>query len=58
MVGDCAFNYENLKGHPIGIAESLDEGDRAYKKIRGEADHFVPLYDPAVLTRYPDGEIR
>ncbi len=57
MVGDCAFKYGTLEGHPLGIAESLAEGDRAYRRIRSQAAHFIPLYDPEVLRRYPNGEI-
>jgi glyoxylase-like metal-dependent hydrolase (beta-lactamase superfamily II) len=56
-VSDCAFTYRNLDGHPLGIAESLIEGHAAYERIRKSVDHFVPLYDPAVLDRYRDGII-
>jgi hypothetical protein len=57
LIGDCAFKYGNLDGHPLGIGESLAEGDRAYRRIRAEAAHFIPLYDPEVLRRYPNGEV-
>lgn len=57
MVGDCAFKYGNVAGHPLGIGESLAEGHRAYQRIRTEAAHFVPLYDPEVLQRYPGGKV-
>lgn len=57
MAGDCAFKYGNLAGHPLGIAESLPEGDAAYRRIRANAAHFIPLYDPEVLSRYPEGVI-
>ncbi len=56
-ISDCAFKYENLEGHPLGIGESLAEGHRAYSRIRREADHFIPLYDPKVLERYPGGVV-
>jgi hypothetical protein len=56
-VGDCAFKYENLEGHPLGIAESLLEGEAAYGRIRDEGGVFIPLYDPAVLDRFPGGVI-
>jgi glyoxylase-like metal-dependent hydrolase (beta-lactamase superfamily II) len=56
-IGDCAFKYGNLDGPPLGIAESLEEARIAYSRIRREAEHFVPLYDPAVLERYPGGVI-
>lgn len=56
-ISDCAFKYGNLEGHPLGIAESLAEGDRAYRRIRREVRHFIPLYDPEVLRRYPGGMV-
>jgi glyoxylase-like metal-dependent hydrolase (beta-lactamase superfamily II) len=56
-ITDCAFKYGNLDGHPLGISESLAEGSAAYSRIRREAAHVVPLYDPEVLDRYPGGLI-
>jgi len=55
MIGDCAMKYENVGGHPLGIAESLLEGATAYKRIRQEASIFLSLYGPEVLVRYPSG---
>lgn len=55
MTGDCAFMYGNVAGHPLGIAESILEGEAAYRRIRKEASIFLPLYDPEVLERYPRG---
>lgn len=57
MVGDCAFKYKNLEGLPLGIAESVMEGERAYRRIRKEATIFLPLYDPEIQSRYPNGHI-
>ena len=57
LIGDCAFKYGNLDGPPLGIAESLEEARTAYARIRRQADHFVPLYDPAVLDRYAGGVV-
>lgn len=56
-VSDCAFKYGNVEGHPLGIGESLEEGYRTYRRIRKEIQHFIPLYDPEVLTKYPDGVV-
>jgi glyoxylase-like metal-dependent hydrolase (beta-lactamase superfamily II) len=56
-IGDCAFKYGNLDGHPLGISESLAEGDRAYRRIKRRHEHFIPLYDPEVLQRYPGGVV-
>jgi glyoxylase-like metal-dependent hydrolase (beta-lactamase superfamily II) len=55
--GDCVFKYGNLDGAPLGISESLEEGHRACTRIRAEVDHFIPLYDPEVLKRYPGGVV-
>jgi hypothetical protein len=57
LIGDCAFKYRNLDGPPLGIAESLEEARVAYTRIGQEASHFIPLYDPAVLDRYPEGVV-
>lgn len=56
-VSDCAFKYRNLEGHPLGIGESLEEGYRAYLRIRRDSQRFIPLYDPEVLIKYPDGVV-
>lgn len=55
MIGDCAMKYENLTGPPLGIAESLLEAATTYTRIQREASIFLPLYDPEVLVRYPNG---
>jgi hypothetical protein len=57
MAGDCAFKYENLHGPPLGIAECIMEGTKAYSRIRKEATIFLPLYDPALQARFPDGRV-
>jgi hypothetical protein len=56
-ISDCAFKYGNVEGQPLGIGESLEEGYRAYSRIRREIQHFIPLYDPEVLTKYPGGVV-
>ncbi len=59
IVSDCAFTYGNLEGdgHPLGIAESLEEGHVAYTRMRKEGDILIPLYEPEVFTRFPGGVI-
>ena len=58
MLSDCAFHYANIEqGKPLGIAESIIEAHAAYADIRRRADLFVPLYDPLVQTRFPNGLI-
>ena len=57
-VTDCCFKYGNVeKNHPLGIMESLPECMAAYERLRREADVIIPLYDPEVLRRFPDGKV-
>lgn len=52
LVSDCFFKYRNVEENiPLGIMESLDECMHAYARIRREADHLLPLYDPLVPAR-------
>lgn len=57
-VTDCCFKYGNLeRNHPLGIMESLPECMDAYARLRREADIVIPLYDPEVLKRFPEGKV-
>lgn len=59
IVSDCAFHYSNVEDNrPLGIAESIIEAHSVYRDIRNRAKHFVPLYDPEIHRRYPDGIIK
>jgi ribonuclease BN (tRNA processing enzyme) len=40
---------------PPGYVTSIEETMRALERIRREADHVLPMHDPAVYERYPDG---
>ncbi len=58
LLTDCCFLYGNLeRPHPLGINENLYECLDAYARIRREADLVVPLYDPEVFRRHPNGLI-
>jgi glyoxylase-like metal-dependent hydrolase (beta-lactamase superfamily II) len=58
VVTDACFKYGNIEGnHPLGVMESLPECMAAYKRIRADAQIVIPLYDPLVLERFPDGRI-
>ncbi|MCC7341700.1 MAG: hypothetical protein IT170_11490 [Bryobacterales bacterium] len=57
LIGDCAFKYGNLDGPPLGIAESLEEAERAYSRIRKSGGRFLPLYDPEVFERHAGGRV-
>ena len=59
-ISDSFFVYENIEGpnwHPLGLNESFDEMFRANARVLKTARHIVPLYDPKVFERYPDGVI-
>lgn len=57
VVSDTAFLYENVEQERVlGISENIYESLDAYRWFR-EAAAFVPLYDPEVLHRYPDGRV-
>jgi glyoxylase-like metal-dependent hydrolase (beta-lactamase superfamily II) len=59
VISDCFFKYGNIeKNHPLGVNESLEEGRHTYERIRREADLTIPLYDPEVYIRFPDGIIK
>jgi glyoxylase-like metal-dependent hydrolase (beta-lactamase superfamily II) len=58
IFSDVAFYYENLEQDiPLGILESMAECKDAYERIRRSASHFVSLYDPRTLERYPGGVV-
>lgn len=58
VMSDCAFHFANVEENkPLGIAESIIEAHAAYADIRRRAAVFVPLYDPLVQERFPQGII-
>jgi glyoxylase-like metal-dependent hydrolase (beta-lactamase superfamily II) len=58
VVSDSFFKYGNIeRNHPLGVNESLEECHVTYERIRREADLTLPLYDPEVLKRFPDGVV-
>lgn len=58
IASDCFFRPENVEqNRPLGINESLAETMVAYDRIRREADLLVPLYDPRLFERHPDGRL-
>jgi len=57
-VSDCVFKYKNIEeGEPLGIQESLEEFYRACQRIKRETQLFVPLYEPEVWQRHPQGSV-
>jgi glyoxylase-like metal-dependent hydrolase (beta-lactamase superfamily II) len=58
IISDSIFMYENFEpGIPIGVLENVFECQDALAYIRKEADIVIPIHDPDVLLRYPDGII-
>jgi hypothetical protein len=57
-ISDVFFYYENFESaRPIGLLESMEEAQAAYKRARISSTHFMPLHDPKVFERYPGGLI-
>lgn len=55
VLTDAAFHYGNIeRPHPLGIMESLEECHSAYERFRA-VDVVIPLYDPEVWSRHPNG---
>lgn len=58
VISDSFFYYENVEQNRLlGINENMYELLAAYERARSVADHFIPLYDPKVFDRYPNGVI-
>jgi glyoxylase-like metal-dependent hydrolase (beta-lactamase superfamily II) len=56
VISDCFFRRENItQKRPLGINESMEEILIAYQRIDRTADILIPLYDPGVFTRHPNG---
>jgi hypothetical protein len=56
VASDAFFHYENVEDNRLlGINENMYEALACYERTRRVADHIVPLYDPKVFDRYPDG---
>lgn len=58
VLSDAFFYYENVEdGRLLGINESIYEALACNERTLRVADHVVPLYDPKVFERYPEGVI-
>lgn len=58
LTSDAYFYYENVENdHYLGVGESFAEAMTCYARTREVADHIIPIHDPKVLDRYPDGKI-
>jgi len=57
-ISDSFFVYDNVEGGiPLGLNESFEEMRVTNERVLRTAAHIVPLYDPQVFERYPDGLI-
>ena len=55
---DAAFSYRNVEENiSLGIGESYAEAMATYARLRERADILVPLYEPDVARRHPEGRI-
>jgi hypothetical protein len=55
---DAAFSYRNVEQNiHLGIGESYPEAMATYARLRAEANVLIPLYEPEVLARHPEGRI-
>lgn len=57
-VSDTWFTYDNVEGgRMLGLNESFEEVMRCNERTLRTADHLVPIHEPRVFERYPDGVI-
>lgn len=57
-VSDSFFYYENVEdGRLLGLNESMYEALACNQRVLRTARHIVPIHDPKVFDRYPDGLI-
>lgn len=57
-ISDAFFTYRNVEdGQILGINENMYEALATYERARSTTDIRLPLYDPEVFVRYPDGVV-
>jgi hypothetical protein len=55
-ISDTFFTYENVEDRRmLGLNECMEEVMTANERVLRVADHIVPIHDPKVFERYPDG---
>jgi hypothetical protein len=58
VASDAFFYYENVEENRLlGINENMYEALRTNERVLKHAAHIVPLYDPKVFDRYPNGVV-
>ena len=57
-ISDSFFYYENVEdGMLLGLCENMYEALACNERVLATAQHIVPIHDPKVFDRYPDGMI-
>ncbi len=57
-ISDSFFYYENVEdGQLLGLCENMYEALECNARVLRTARHIVPIHDPKVFERYPDGVI-
>jgi len=57
-ISDSFFYYENVEdGQLLGLCENMYEALACNARVLRDAQHIVPIHDPRVFDRYPDGVI-
>ena len=57
-ISDSFFYYENVEdGMMLGLCENMYEALACNERVLATAQHIVPIHDPKVFDRYPDGII-
>jgi hypothetical protein len=57
-ISDSFFYYENVEGgRLLGLCENMYEALACNERVLRTAEHIVPIHEPRVFDRYPDGVI-
>jgi hypothetical protein len=57
-ISDSFFYYDNVEGGKLlGLCENMYEALACNQRVLETAQHIVPIHEPKVFERYPDGVI-
>ena len=55
-ISDSFFYYENVEDNRLlGLNENMYEAEPTNARVRRTAAHVIPIHDPKVFCRYPEG---
>lgn len=58
IYSDCFFKFRNIEENvPIGAVENIEECYHTYQRVRSQAKLVIPMFDPELFKRYPDGVV-